>query len=70
MAGTYEGLSNLGWKLLADLLPPEPTKRGRGMPHTPFRQVVNTLRYALITGCRWCDIPRGPQGAAKSAAQR
>jgi transposase len=38
------------------------------MPHTPFRIVVNTLLYVLITGCRWCDLPRGPQWASKSAA--
>jgi transposase len=70
MAGTFEGLSDLEWKLFADLFPPEPTKRGRGMPHTPFRKVVNTLLYVLITGCRWCDLPRGPQWASKSAAHR
>jgi transposase len=40
------------------------------MPHTPFRQIVNTLLYVLITGCRWCDLPRGPQWASKSAAHR
>jgi transposase len=40
------------------------------MPHTPFRQVVNTLLYVLITGCRGCDLPRGAQLASKSAAQR
>jgi len=28
------------------------------------------LLYVLITGCRWCDIPRGPQWASKSAAHR
>ena len=49
MAGTFEGLSDLEWKLFADLFPPEPAKRNRGMPHTPFRQVVNTLLYILIT---------------------
>jgi transposase len=70
MAGTFEGLSDLEWKLFADLFPPEPTKRGRGMPHTPFRQVGNTLLYILITGCRWCDLPPGPQWASKSAAHR
>ena len=31
MAGTFEGLSDLEWKLFADLFPPEPTKRGRDM---------------------------------------
>ena len=70
MAGTFEGLSDLEWKLFADLFPPEPMKWSRGMPHTPFRQVVNTLLYILITGCRWCDLPRGPQWASKSAAHR
>jgi transposase len=70
VAGTFEGLSDLEWKLFADLFPPEPTTRRRGMPHTPFRQVVNTLLYMLITGCRWCDLPRGPQWASKSAAHR
>jgi transposase len=70
MAGTFEGSSHLEWQLFADLLPPQPTKRRRGMPHTPFRKVVNTLLYVLITGCRWCDLPRGPQWASKSAAHR
>ena len=70
MAGTFEGLTDLEWHLFADLFPPEPVKRGRGMPHTPFRRVVNTLLYVLITGSRWCDIPCGPQWASKSAAHR
>jgi transposase len=70
MAGTFEGLTNLEWRLFADLFPLEPTTRGRGMPHTPFRKVVKTLLYVLITGCRWCDLPRGPQWASKSAAHR
>ena len=70
MAGTFEGLSDLEWKLFADLFPPEPTKRGRGMPQTSCRQVVDTLLDILITGGRWCDLPRGPQWASKSAAHR
>jgi hypothetical protein len=43
MAGRFEGLSDLEWRLFVDIMPPEPPTRGRGMPHTPFRQVVNTL---------------------------
>ena len=70
MAGKFEGLSDLEWRLFVDIMPPEPTKRGRGMPQTPFRKVVNTLVYLLITGCRWCDTPRGPRWASKSAAHR
>jgi len=70
MAGRFEGLSALEWPLVADIFPPESTQRGRGMPHTPFCKVVNTLLYVLITGCLWCDLPRGPPWASKSAAHR
>ena len=70
MAGRFEGLSDLAWQLFADIFPPEPRQRRRGMPPTPFRQVVNTLLDVLITGCRWCDLPRGSQWASKSAAHR
>jgi transposase len=70
MAGKFEGLCDLEWKLFADIFPPEPRTLGRGMPHTPCRKVVNTLLYFLITGCRWCDIPCGPQWASKRAAHR
>jgi transposase len=70
MAGKFEGLSDLEWNLFADIFPPEPTKRGRGMPPTPFRKVVNTSLYVLITGCRWCDLPNGAEWASRSAAHR
>ena len=70
MAGTAEGVSDLEWRPFAGVFPPEPTKRGRGMPHTPYRTVVSTLPYVLITGCRWCDLPRGPQWTSKDAAHR
>jgi transposase len=70
MAGRFEGLSNWEWHRFVDSFPPAPLRRGRGMPHTPFRKVVNTWLYVLITGCRWCDLPRGPQWASKSAAHR
>jgi transposase len=70
MVGRFEGLSVLEWRLFEDLFPPAPPKRRRGMPHAPFRQVLNTLLYILITGCRWCDIPQGPQWASKSATHR
>ena len=36
----------------------------------PFRQVVHTLPYVLITGCRWCDLLRGPPWAPKGSAHR
>jgi transposase len=65
MAGRFEGLSDLEWKLFEDIFPKEPEKKERGMPHAPFRHVVNTLLYVLITGCRWCDVPREKYGHQK-----
>jgi len=70
MAGRFEGWSELEWRLCEDVFPPAPPKRGRGMPHAPFRKIVHTLLYVLMTGGRWCDGPRGPQWASKSATQR
>jgi transposase len=55
MAGRFEGLSDLEWKLFEDICPETPKKRARGMPPVPFRYVLNSLLYMLITGCRWCD---------------
>jgi transposase len=70
MAGRFEGVSDLEWRLFEDIFPPAPSKRGRGMPHAPFRKLLNTLLYILIAGCRWCDVPRGLQWASKSATHR
>ena len=70
MAGRFDGLTAMEWQLFADISPPAPSRRSRGMPRTPFRKVVNTLLSVLITGCRWCDLPRGPPWASKRAAQR
>ena len=35
MAGRFEGLSDIEWKLFEDIFPQQPEKRGKGMPHTP-----------------------------------
>ena len=70
MAGRLEGVSDLEWRLFEDIFPPAPSKRGRGMPHAPFRNLLNTLLSIFITGCRWCDVPRGLQWASKSATHR
>jgi transposase len=40
------------------------------MPYASFRQVVNTVLYVPITGCRWCDLPHGAPWVSKSAAHR
>jgi transposase len=70
MAGRFEGLSDLEWKLFEDVISEEGEKRGRGMPHAPFRCILNTLMYVLITGCRWCDVPKEENWASKSSAHR
>ena len=59
MVGRFEGLSDLEWKLFEDVITKKVEKRGRGMPHAPFRYVLNTLMYVLITGCRPSDVPNG-----------
>ena len=65
MAGRFEGLSNLEWKLFEDLLPQPAEKRGRGMPHVPFRKVLNTqhLRadYAPVDGATYHKANNGHQ---------
>lgn len=44
MAGRFEGLSEMEWKLFKDIFP-EPELRGKGMPHAPYQYVLNTLMY-------------------------
>jgi transposase len=70
MAGRFEGVRDLEWRWFADVFPPGPPKRGRGLPHAPFRNILHTLLSVLIPGCRWGDVPRGLQGASKRAPQR
>ena len=40
MAGRFEGVSDLAWRLFEDVFPPTPPKRGRGMPHAPTKLCV------------------------------
>jgi transposase len=65
MAGRFDWLSDLAWHLLADMFPPAPPRRGRGMPQTPLRKVVTLWLSVLITGCCWGDLPHGPHGHLK-----
>ena len=57
MSGRFEGISDEAWLLLGSMMPGYGERRGRGMPPAPFRAVINSILYVLITGCRWCDIP-------------
>ncbi len=62
MAGRFEGLSEIEWKLFSNLFPVL-GKREKGKPATDPRRVLNMLLYLLFTGCRWYDVPRGPYGS-------
>lgn len=43
MSGKFTGLSEVQWELLRVLLPPEPERRKRGLPHADFRGVLDLL---------------------------
>jgi transposase len=45
-------------------------KRGKGQPPVARRNVLNSILYILITGCRWCDLPKGTQWGARSTSHR
>ncbi|MGX9728906.1 MAG: transposase [Candidatus Electronema sp. VV] len=57
------------WKLFEDIFSGK-DRRGRGMPAAHPRKILNSLLWLLITGCRWCDLPRRPQWASKSSSHR
>lgn len=71
MAGRFEGMSDDVWLVFEGLLPLPPARRGRGYPRAPFRCVLNSILFILITGSRWCDIPKDPDVfASKSSSHR
>ncbi|WP_199349879.1 transposase [Nostoc flagelliforme] len=47
-----------------------PNVRGKGRAHAPYRYVLNSLLYILITACRWCDLPHRDIWASKSSFHR
>jgi transposase len=65
----YEPLTDMQWQELAPLFP-NPVKRTRGKPHTPWRSVVNSIFYVLFMGLKWGSLPKEPAFATKSAAHR
>ncbi len=68
MSGKFEGLTDEQWGFIKPLFPEE--KRTRGYPKTPPLKAINSIVYILITGCRWCDLPKDKQWASKSSAHR
>ena len=70
MPGKFKGLTDVQWEMLRPLLPGEPEKRGKGMPHGDWRKVLNTIIWVLVTGCRWCDVPKGKLWGSRSGSHR
>jgi transposase len=51
----FEELTDVEWELVSSNLPaPAPT----GRPRADDRKTINGIRYVLITGCKWADMPR------------
>lgn len=57
-AGLSRGdLSEAEWRVLRQLLPLEPGKRGAGRPPTNNREVINGILWRLRAGAPWRDLP-------------
>lgn len=66
---TYQPLTDREWRDLEPLFP-SPLRRGRGKPHAPWRQVVNSILVVFTEGGKWHVIPKSPEFATKSVAHR
>ena len=65
----FEFLTDEQWQLLEPLFP-APIKRGRGKPHAPWRVVVDSILWVLLTGLKWDALPKHPLFSTKSVAHR
>ena len=66
MARRFEGLSDLEWQLFADIFPSESVQHGRGMPHAPFRKMVNTCSMCSAQAAAGAISPRDLNGHPKA----
>lgn len=67
MAGRFNGLNRAQWRMLKPLFS-TPSKMGR--PGVSWKRICNSVLWILITGARWCDLPKGRQWASRSTAHR
>jgi transposase len=70
MPGKFCGLTDAVWAIIEPLLPAVPAKPGRGRPHAPFRDILNTIIWVLITGARWADVPEENGFGSRSTSHR
>ena len=68
--GRFEGINDDQWALLESAIPKGPKKRLKGHPHSPWRPICNSIFWILITGGRWCDLPKGKQFGARTTSHR
>ncbi len=64
----FEGLTDSQWSFLAPLVSQEPEKRSKGYPHASWRKVCHSIFWILITGSRWCDLPKGEAWGARTTS--
>ena len=69
MPGRFCGLTDRQWEITEPLLPGSP-KRKPGQPHAPFREILNTILWVLITGARWIDVPDDDGFGKRSTSHR
>ena len=67
--GQFNGLNDKQWNLIEHLIPYR-SARGRGEQPIDPRKALNSMLWVLITGARWCDVPKGDQCASKSCAHQ
>ena len=68
MAGKFKGFSEEIWRKIEPYSPKIPYTFGRPPPNV--RNLLNTIIYVLITGCRWCDVPVGNKWGKRSTAHK
>lgn len=66
---SYTGITELQWQMIEPMFP-NPIKRSRGKPHTPWRAVMSSILYVLVTGSKWDSLPKSEVFASKSASHR
>ena len=79
----FTGLTDTQWELLERLIPIRQFVRTKGHPPANPRYVLinpschlltcrvnNSICWILITGARWCDLPKGSQWGSRTTSHR
>jgi transposase len=69
MVTTFQPITDNQWEQIDPLFVKE-VKRSRGKPHAPWRNVLNSILFVLLTGNKWSALPLDPSYAPKSVAHR